>query len=70
MTASTFSIAVAEARGTLANGFLWDMSDIIQGKMGPQHKIMDPYFLRPGEEGTWAGAAGILTSARDLVNSE
>lgn len=67
MTASTFSIAVAEARGTLANGFLWDMEDITKGHNGTRVAV-NPYFARPGEEGTWAGAGGVLTSARDLAS--
>lgn len=67
MTSSTFSVAEAEARGTFVNGFLWDMEDITKGKNGTRVAV-DPYFQRPGEEGTWAGAGGVLTSARDLVS--
>jgi CubicO group peptidase (beta-lactamase class C family) len=67
MTASTFSVAEAEARGTLADGFQWDMQDITQGKNGTLIPTI-PYFQRPGEEPTWAGAGGVLSSARDLVS--
>ncbi|KAF8177235.1 beta-lactamase/transpeptidase-like protein [Pholiota molesta] len=66
MTASTFSVAEAEARGTLADGFQWDMQDITQGKNGTLIPTI-PYFQRPGEEPTWAGAGGVLSSARDLA---
>ena len=66
MTASTFSVAEAEARGTLADGFLRDTKDITKSKNGTLKAIV-PYFQRPGEERTWAGAGGVLTSARDLV---
>jgi CubicO group peptidase (beta-lactamase class C family) len=66
MMASTFSVAEAEARGTLADGFQRDSEDITKGKNGTL-KATVPYFQRPGEERTWAGAGGVLTSARDLV---
>ena len=66
MSASTFSVAEAEARGTLADGFHPDAQDFTKGKNGTL-KATVPYFLRPGEERTWAGAGGVLTSARDLV---
>ena len=66
MTASTFSIVEVEARGTLADGFLPDTLDFTKGKNGTL-KATVPYFQRLGEEGTWAGAGGVLTSARDLV---
>ena len=66
MSASTFSVAEAEARGTLADGFQPDAQDFTKGKNGTL-KATVPYFLRPGEERTWAGAGGVLTSARDLV---
>ena len=66
MTASTFSVAEAEARGTLAHGFHHDAQDFTKGKNGTL-KATVPYFQRPGEERTWAGAGGVLTSARDLV---
>lgn len=67
MTSSTFSVAEAETWGTLANGFLWDMEDITKGENGTRVAV-NPYFQRPGEERTWAGAGGVLTSARDLVS--
>ncbi|KIM36480.1 hypothetical protein M413DRAFT_449178 [Hebeloma cylindrosporum] len=66
MTASTFSVAEAEARGTLADGFQRDAQDFTKGKNGTL-KATVPYFQRPGEERTWAGAGGVLTSARDLA---
>ena len=66
MTASTFSIVEAETRGTLADGFLSDSQDFMKDKNGTL-KASVPYFQRPGEERTWAGAGGVLTSARNLV---
>ena len=68
MTASTFSVVEAEARGTLVDGFLSDAQDFTKGKNGTL-KASVPYFQRPGEERTsrWAGAGGVLTSARNLV---
>jgi CubicO group peptidase (beta-lactamase class C family) len=66
MSASTFSVAEAEARGTLTDGFQRDSQDIMKCKNGTL-KATVPYFQRPGEERTWAGAGGVLTSARDLV---
>ena len=59
MTSSTFSVVEAEARGTLADGFLPDVQDLAKGKNGTLKAIV-PYFQRPG-------AGGVLTSARDLV---
>jgi CubicO group peptidase (beta-lactamase class C family) len=66
MMASTFSVAEAETQGTLADGFQHDSQDIKKGK-NRTLKVTVPYFQRPGEERTWAGAGGVLTSARDLV---
>lgn len=66
MNASTYSVAEAEARGTLAHGFQWSMKDALAGRNGTRTATV-PYFQRPGEERIWAGAAGILSSARDLV---
>ena len=66
MMASTFSVAEAESRGTLAHGFQPDAQDLTKGKNGTLRATV-PYFQRPGEEWTWAGAGGVLTSARDLV---
>ncbi|KAJ7611432.1 beta-lactamase/transpeptidase-like protein, partial [Mycena polygramma] len=65
MTASTYSVAEAEERGTLAHGFHWSMKDSLAGHTGKLTATV-PYFQRPGEEKIWAGAAGILSSARDL----
>jgi len=66
MTASTFSVSEAEARGTLADGFQRDMKDSMNNNNGTLTPIV-PYFHRPGEENIWAGAGGVLTSSRDLV---
>ncbi|KAH9484585.1 Protein flp [Psilocybe cubensis] len=66
MTSSTYSVEEAEAWGTLADGFQWDMQDTIRGINGTRIATV-PYFQRPGEEKTWAGAGGVLTSARDLA---
>ncbi|KAJ7510678.1 beta-lactamase/transpeptidase-like protein, partial [Mycena galericulata] len=65
MNASTYSVAQAEARGTFAHGFQWSMKDALAGRNGTLTPTV-PYFQRPGEERIWAGAAGILSSARDL----
>ena len=67
MTSSTFSVAEAEAQGTLVDGFERDEQDITKGKNGTLKAIV-PYFQRPGEERTGAGAGGVFTSARDLVH--
>ena len=56
-----------EARGTLADGFLPDAQDLTKIKNGTL-KVTVPYFQRLGEERTWAGAGGVLTSARDVVH--
>ena len=66
MTTSTFSVVEAEARGTLTDEFIPDAQDSTKGKNGTL-KATVPYFQRPGEERTWAGAGSVLTSARDLV---
>ncbi|KAJ7839007.1 beta-lactamase/transpeptidase-like protein, partial [Mycena olivaceomarginata] len=65
MNASTYSVAEAEERGSLAHGFHWSMKDSLAGQTGTLTPTI-PYFQRPGEEKIWAGAAGILSSARDL----
>ncbi|KAJ7877883.1 beta-lactamase/transpeptidase-like protein [Mycena leptocephala] len=65
MASSTYSVGEAEERGTLAHGFHWDMQDHLFGLNGTRTATV-PYFQRPGEEKIWAGAAGVLTSARDL----
>ncbi|KAJ7870424.1 beta-lactamase/transpeptidase-like protein [Mycena leptocephala] len=65
MASSTYSVGEAEERGTLAHGFHWDMQDYLFGLNGTRTATV-PYFQRPGEENIWAGAAGVLTSARDL----
>ena len=40
--------------------------EITKGKNGIL-KATIGYFQRPGEERTWAGVSGVLTSARNLV---
>jgi CubicO group peptidase (beta-lactamase class C family) len=67
MNSSTYSVAEAEKRGALAHGFHWDMQDYLFGFHGTRTATV-PYFQRHGEERIWAGAGGILTSARDLVS--
>lgn len=73
MTSSTYSVAEAEASGKLAHSFGWDGQDsTLVNQEGKPRKNgtripMIPYFQRPGEEKTWAGAGGVITSARDLV---
>jgi len=37
-----------------------DLQDFTKGKNGTL-KATVPYFQRPGEERTWAGAGGVLT---------
>ena len=66
MQSSTYSVAEAEASGMLSHGFQYDMQDYLYGKNGTRVATV-PYFQRPGEEGIWAGAAGVLSSAKDLV---
>ncbi|KAJ7071625.1 beta-lactamase/transpeptidase-like protein [Mycena amicta] len=48
----------------LAHGFHWSMNDSLVNRTG----VLTPseYLQRPGQEKVWAGAAGILASARDL----
>lgn len=76
MTSSTYSVAEAEASGNVAHGFGWDGQDpTLEDQEGQPGRNgmripMVPYFQRPGEEKTWAGAGGVLTSARDLVCSK
>ncbi|KAJ7704705.1 beta-lactamase/transpeptidase-like protein [Mycena metata] len=66
MSSSTYSVAEAEQLGTLAHGFHWDMQDYLFGQNGTRTATV-PYFQRPGDEKIWAGAAGVLTSSRDLA---
>ncbi|KAJ7833067.1 beta-lactamase/transpeptidase-like protein [Mycena leptocephala] len=65
MASSTYSVAEAEERGTLAHGFHWDMQDHLFGLNGTRTATV-PHFQRPGEEKISAGAGGVLASARDL----
>ncbi|KAF9524480.1 beta-lactamase/transpeptidase-like protein [Crepidotus variabilis] len=66
MTASTFSVAEAEKRGSFVDGFQYDMEDIPNGKNGTQKPTV-PYLVRAGDEEAWAGPGGVLTSARDMA---
>ncbi|THU80573.1 beta-lactamase/transpeptidase-like protein [Dendrothele bispora CBS 962.96] len=66
MTASTYSVAEAEASGNFADGFHRSMRDTIADVNGTLTPTI-PYFSRPGEEKIWAGAGGVITSARDLT---
>ncbi|KAF5353762.1 hypothetical protein D9757_012942 [Collybiopsis confluens] len=66
MSASTYSVASAESSGQLADGYMRSMRDELTGINGTLMPVI-PYFSRPGEEGIWAGAGGVITSARDLA---
>lgn len=66
MSSSTYSVAEAENRGTLADGFQYHMRDLARGINGTK-RAMVPFFDRPGEEAIRAGAGGVLASARDLA---
>lgn len=65
MSASVYSVATAEASGNMAHGYMRSMRDEITGINGTLIPAV-PYFSRPGEEQIWAGAGGVITSARDL----
>ncbi|KAJ3789678.1 beta-lactamase/transpeptidase-like protein [Lentinula aff. detonsa] len=65
MSASTYSVAVAEDSGNMAHGHMRSMRDEITGVNGTLIPTV-PYFSRPGNEKIWAGAGGVITSARDL----
>ncbi|CAK5283245.1 unnamed protein product [Mycena citricolor] len=66
MDSATYSVREAEAGGRLAHGHHWDMRDYSRNITGTRVPI-DPYFLRPGEEVIWRGAAGVLVSVRDMA---
>ncbi|KAJ3573150.1 hypothetical protein NP233_g2618 [Leucocoprinus birnbaumii] len=66
MTSSTYSVAEAESWGTFADGFQDHLRDLTRGINGTKRATV-PYIFRPGQENIWAGAGGVLTSARDLV---
>ncbi|KAJ6625232.1 beta-lactamase/transpeptidase-like protein [Mycena sp. CBHHK59/15] len=57
MSSSTYSVAEAEERGALAHGFQWSMEDRLFGFNGTKTALFQKI---------WAGAGGVLTSARDL----
>ncbi|KAJ3885239.1 beta-lactamase/transpeptidase-like protein [Lentinula edodes] len=66
MSASTYSVAIAEESSEhMAHGYMRSMRDEITGVSGTLTPIV-PYFSRPGNEKIWAGAGGVITSARDL----
>ncbi|KAJ3713629.1 beta-lactamase/transpeptidase-like protein [Lentinula raphanica] len=65
MSASTYSVAAAEDSGNMAHGYVRSMRDEITGVNGTLIPTV-PYFSRPGNEKIWAGAGGVITSARDL----
>lgn len=67
MTSTTYSVEKAEASGNLAEGHLQHARDVARKTKG-HLKAVVPYWARPGEEKTWAGAGGIISSARDLVS--
>lgn len=66
MTSTTYSVKEAEDSGLLANSFVSHGRDLAYGNPGVLREVI-PYILRPGTENIWAGAAGILSTARDLV---
>ncbi|CAK5267240.1 unnamed protein product [Mycena citricolor] len=66
MDSATYSVRDAEAGGEMAHGHHWDMRDYSRNITGTRVPI-DPYFLRPGEEVIWRGAAGVLVSVRDMA---
>lgn len=80
MTSSTFAIDdVDEYYSTIrgkkarfahrtAVGHLADGRDFTRGRNGTLKAIV-PFFTKAGEERTWAGAGGVMTTARDLVCS-
>ncbi|GAV99348.1 beta-lactamase transpeptidase-like protein [Lentinula edodes] len=66
MSASTYSVAIAEESSEhMAHGYMRSMRDEITGVSGILTPVV-PYFSRPGNEKIWAGAGGVITSARDL----
>lgn len=67
MTSTTFNVARAEGElgHQLAEGHLQHLRDMTRGEKGWLKPII-PYFSRPGEEKIWAGAGGVISSARDL----
>ena len=66
MLTTTFSVAQAEKSGKLAEGHLASDRDFSRGLNGTLKPIV-PYWFRPGGERVWAGAGGVISSARDLV---
>lgn len=66
MSSSTFSIAEAEKSGQFATGHLASGRDFTRGLNGTIKPIV-PTWFRPGQERVWAGAGGVISSARDLV---
>jgi len=68
MSSATYSVEKAESSGNLAQGFVYDMSDIALGLPG-QKKPTIPFLLDQEGQEIWQGAAGVLSSARDLVRA-
>ena len=76
MASSTFAIAdvdeyyIPGQKGKfadrMAEGHLADGRDFIRGRNGTLKAIV-PNWTRPGDERIWAGAGGVITTARDLV---
>ncbi|KAF9049390.1 beta-lactamase/transpeptidase-like protein [Hymenopellis radicata] len=66
MTSTTYSVKEAEGSGLLANSFVQHGRDLAFGIQGTVREVV-PYMLRPGQENIWAGAAGIFSTARDMV---
>ena len=67
MSSTTFSIAEAVKSGNFAIGHLASDRDVTRGLNGTIKAII-PTWFRPGEERVWAGAGGVISSARDLVS--
>ncbi|PFH47486.1 hypothetical protein AMATHDRAFT_67688 [Amanita thiersii Skay4041] len=65
MSSSTYSVKDAEASGQLAHGFQWTMRDLTRGIKGARTATI-PYYSRNGSEKAYAGAGGVISSARDL----
>ncbi len=68
MTSSTYSVKEAESSGLLANSFVQHGRDLAFGIQGTAREVV-PFMLRPGQENIWAGAAGIFSTARDMVSN-
>ncbi|PFH49059.1 hypothetical protein AMATHDRAFT_63996 [Amanita thiersii Skay4041] len=65
MSSTMYSVKQAEASGNFADGYQWTMSDSARGIRGIRTATV-PYFSRNGTENLWAGAGGVLSTARDM----